>query len=155
MATAYSDPYGSFTVQEGSGSSDHVAPGHYEFTLAGFDFDQYDGTSKTPACTRVILSLSVHSASTGDTGTVIDRICLADNWAWKLTSFFRSIGALTDKFKAGDEFPMDWDGAVGLSGECDIKDNTFTGRDGAQVTNSQVSRYHKKSLKPIADDEEF
>lgn len=90
--------------------------GDYDFTVEKFERGNYTpgANSKTPPCKAADMTLRI-STKQGDV-YVKDRLLLASNCEWRISSFFRSIGLK----KHGEKLKMDFAGAIGCKGRAHI-----------------------------------
>lgn len=87
-----------------------LEPGKYVFVVKEFHRTEYKGSAKIPACPCAEMVLAIGTVK--GTATAKINFPLCSTVAWKIAAFFRSIGMK----KRGEDFVMDFPGAVGKSG---------------------------------------
>lgn len=120
---------------DGQGGFILLPEGDYDFVVSGFERGQHNGSEKIPACPKAILTFQIES----DNGVaeVKDQLILYKTMEWKLTSFFRSIGAK----KVGERLKMDWNHVLGEKGRAHIIQRAYTGNDGTLKKANGVQYY--------------
>lgn len=99
-----------------------LEPGEYEFKVAGFERQRFDGSEKMAPCPVAKLTLEVNAER--GTASIFDRLFLNSKAEWKLSAFFGSIG----QKKHGEKLRMNWQQVVGAKGHAKIKQREYNGK---------------------------
>lgn len=108
--------------------------GDYDFTITALRRGRFPGGPKVPACNMASITLRIETPD--GPVYVYDDLLLHQIVAWRLVSFFQSIGPVT-----GDQITMDWDSVPGAQGRAHIRPRTYPGKDGQERQKNEVVRY--------------
>lgn len=115
--------------------------GEYDFEVVGFERGRYEPKpgAKLPACPMAKLKLLLH----GDTGTreIQHNFFLHRSMEGQMSAFFICI----DQKKKGETLSPNWQMIVGAKGRAKVGINKYTGNDGNEYTNNQVTRFLEPS----------
>ena len=106
--------------------------GDYNFTVTSFERGRHNGSAKIPPCNKAILTISIDN-NQGNATARFD-LFLYRSIEWKISSFFRSIGAK----QQGEKVVMDWNNVVQKRGRAHIRPHSYTGKDGQQHQINEV-----------------
>ncbi len=109
--------------------------GDYTFTVEKFERGTFPGSQKLPACPKAKLTLRVESK--GGPAFIITDLILHRVLEWKLSSFFRSIGAK----RHGEPLVMNWNAVPGASGRAHITQRTYTTKNGEKRTVNDIGAF--------------
>lgn len=111
-------------VEEGDGDFTLLEPGKVKFTV--LDFERTKSKNSGMNMAKIKLSLETKE---GLTSTCFTNLVLSTKTQWKIFDFFRSLGCTTSDGKV----KMDWNGAIGMSGFCEIKVKEYNGKESNEV----------------------
>lgn len=119
--------WGDSIRNEGGGSA-HVDPGVYGFEVQGVDRGQFNGSERMRPCP--IAKVRAKLTDGPGAGAVLTaNIYLNSRQIWKIGQFFRCIGMWPANPTGDDSLrPMDWTGAVGRTGRCEVRDRSYNGK---------------------------
>ncbi len=132
------------TIEVDGGEFIILEPGDYNFTVTSFERGRFPGGAKIPACNKASMTLTVHTAK-GIATTRLDLL-LYKTLEWKLSSFFRCIGAK----KSGEKLLMDWDSIQGSKGRAHFRPRNYTDREGNPRQANEVDRFYDYDEKNFA-----
>lgn len=112
--------------------------GDYSFTVDSFNRGRHSGSAKLPACNKAELEITVDDGK-GNRGTIFHNLFLHTKCEGLLSAFFISIG----QKKHGEPLKMNWSAVIGAKGRCKVGINTYTGKDGNQKQNNQITRFYE------------
>jgi len=112
--------------------------GEYPFTVTGFDRQNFDGSSKIPACKMAVLHLAVDGGDRG-TANVDERLYLHTSMLWKLSEFVVSIGQMEPV--EGATVRINWNAVPGSTGLVKISVNKYKNKNGEERTNNRVEHF--------------
>lgn len=105
-----------------------LQPGEYDFTVDSIDFDDYNGSTKIPACPMVIAN--IHIDTDNGKAFLTNRFYICQECAGLNAAFIKSIGKLKDGQR---QFTMDWDSYIGLTGRVKTSQREYNGNMYNQV----------------------
>ena len=123
-------------IEEDSGEFLVLEEGDYNYTVTGMERGRSKGSGKIPACNMAKLTLSV-DAGEGRTASCVTNILLYKTLEWKISQFFRSIGAK----KEGERVRMDWNKVVGAAGRAHFKPRKYTNQNGEERQTNEVDYF--------------
>ncbi len=119
------------TVGEGEGFT--VLPkGKVKFTVTQVERSRSKGSDKLPACAMAVVHLKLETQD-GQVGGCRDFLILHTKMQFKLNQFFTALGFTKD---SEGNVKMDWSGAAGRTGFCDILVDNYNGNE-----NNKVEKY--------------
>lgn len=110
------------------------------FKVTEFKRGRFEGSKRMAACYQAELVLEVRDAS-GNVSDVRCNLPLNRRMAWKLTSFFKSVGLIDPGTPSGTTVRYEWDRLVGTRGICEIEHYTWTGDDGQVRTGNSIKSF--------------
>lgn len=127
---------------EGNYEETTVLPdGNYDFEVVKTEKAFYEPKpgSSLPACNMCKVYLRILS----DLGTslVVENLYLCERTDWKISAFLRSIGLKKHGEAASVAQLLHCDGE---KGRCQIKVDTFTGKNGQEMQNNKLVRFFDK-----------
>lgn len=112
--------------------------GDYDFQVASFEREWYDGGDNLPACPKAALVLKVETEQ--GTAMIRHNLFLCTSNEGRISSFFTALG-----LKQKDEtVKMDWNKVIGSRGRAHIKIHEYQGKDGDTRKSNQVVYFHSK-----------
>lgn len=115
--------------------------GDYDFTVKSFSRSEYTPrnpqSSKIPACKAADFVLVIQDPATGAEAEIEDRIFMLKRFEWKMCAFFTAIG----QRKKGERLVPNWQAAIGARGRCTIGVRKYTGTDGREYSENQITAY--------------
>ena len=109
--------------------------GDYDFTVTGFERGRHNGSAKSPACNKAIVTLSIDTPN--GVAEIKENLILYKTMEWKISAFFRSLGMK----KHGERLVMDWDKVLGAAGRAHIVQRDFIGQDGSNKKANNVGYF--------------
>lgn len=125
--------------------------GDYVFEVTNLERGAFSGSEKMCGCPKATLTLKVETPE--GTANVYDDLILHKKMEWKLSSFFRAIGAK----QKGEKMQMKWNSVIGSKGKAHIVINKYTDRNGNERENNKVGRYldYDESKMPKEENDGF
>lgn len=125
---------------QNDGEGFRVLPeGEYDFTVTDFTRGRFEGSAKMAACPKAELTIKIHDHD-GDV-TVTENLFLNRKVEWKLCQFFTAIGHR----RHGETLRMNWNAVKGAKGRCKVGIRKWTGNDGKEHENNEITAFLKPS----------
>lgn len=128
---------------EGDGGESVVLPdGNYPFEVIKTEQAFYEPKpgSSLPACNMAKVFLRIDGGELGR-ALVVENLYLCERTEWKISAFLRSIGLKKHGESTSVRALLHCDGE---KGRCQIKVDTFTGKNGQQQKNNKLVRFFDK-----------
>lgn len=109
--------------------------GDYPFRVVKFDRGRHGGSEKLPACNKAILSIEI-KAPEGSVA-IQHNLFLHTKTEGMLSAFFCAIG----QKKHGEKMTMNWNQVVGAMGRCTVSQDTWKGKDGAEMKSNRIKKF--------------
>lgn len=99
-----------------------IPEGIYDATVTGVEQDYHNGSGKLPACPKAVVTVRI--MVNGQEAEVRDNFYLHNSTEWKISQFFLAVGMK----KHGEDFRMNWQGAIGKTCRIQVKKNQYQGK---------------------------
>lgn len=136
-----------FTADASSKEFSVLPEGNYPFEIEKIERDHVsdnpnrDGkVSNYAGCPMAKVTFRIKGKDTNGEDTEITRtenFILHTKFIWKISQLFISVGLA----KQGEQFRPDWQGLPTRTGQCKVVINKYTGNNGKEYTNNQISEY--------------
>lgn len=116
-----------------------IDPGVYAFMVCDLKKERFEGSAKIGPSPMAVVELVLSTDDPGTTHTITENMILNTKTAFKISQFFKSLGAKPDP-ETG-RVPVDWSNVVGKQGRLELDHRTYTKRDGTEGKANNVKRF--------------
>lgn len=128
-------------MKEVEDSNDFVLidPGVYQFMVCDLKKERFEGSDKIGPSPMAVVELALSTDDPNHTYTISERMILNTKTAFKISQFFKSLGAKPDP-ETG-KVPVDWSDVIGKTGRLELDHRTFKKKDGSEGKSNNVKRF--------------
>jgi len=121
--------------------------GDYNFEVTAFERQRYSPKedSKIPACNQAVLKIKIETSE--GVCVITYNLFLVKKMEWKISEFFRSIGASEN---AEGKIRMDWNSVFGATGRAKIGSREYNGE-----TRNEIKKFYSRDDKKAFKAGEF